>query len=181
MSELNDYKLKVWSNYEDAEHDGYCSDGYNFKTESGERVLIHEIPEDLPDSAIAKNGAVDVRYTKRYNYRELHGNGYCGLESTQTAYRAMIVKNPVTRDYYNGQGKELDWGHEDDDDYDSEYDYTTDDEVCRCTCHCRRRCKCVCPCASKYKNRKIGEEYLDQKNQSNDSSDDEDEEGSEDE
>lgn len=163
MSQICDYKLKVWSSYRDADHDGYCSDTYNEKYDKGIRVSIYDIPADLPDDVIGKNGSVDVDQVKEYDYSEPHGNGYCGMVSTQTAYRAMIVKNPVTRD---DDSEKLEWGHEDDDDYDSEYDYGTDDEVCRCTCYCRRRCRCrySCSCESRYKNRKIGQEYLNLKN-----------------
>lgn len=180
------FMLKIWCTDDDVNHDGYCSDPGTPVHDVRRRQLLEDIPANLPDDVIKANGAVDITCTSITALEHVipHGNGYCGLRSTRTITRAMIVKNPTfdCNNWYSGPSNQLTSDREDDDDYDSEHDYVTDEEICRCRCNCRRRCRCgPCTCESLYKNRKTGTKYLECKRDRERATSDEDEEGVEEE
>jgi hypothetical protein len=102
--------LKLECEYEEKDHDdGYCSGAEEDEDLALNHTvdLITSIPKDLPYLAV-KDNEIDVKALTQFNlnWQNCGGSGYCGLESTRTVKRAVIIKktyDDVPSSYKTGQ------------------------------------------------------------------------------
>jgi hypothetical protein len=85
--------LMIDFNVSQEEHDGYCSDGHNFRTKKTRVRRIFPVPRGF-----ASEGSNDATHDPQIKYfipsDVSHGNGYCGCKTTYTVLSAKWKETP---------------------------------------------------------------------------------------
>ena len=93
---MSNFQLHVWFKDIDVVHDGYCSDSGEptYDTEYSDTII--DIPDELSPESVDADGTLNnLECLSSLEYREPHGNGYCGVYNTRQVIGAKIVEKRV--------------------------------------------------------------------------------------